>query len=282
MPTVAELKEQQLFQWQATAHSWDEQHERLERETSVVTDWLCRAACLVPGIRVLDLACGSGHPALNEAQLVRPGGSVLATDFSLEMVEATRRRAKEAGIDNLEVRLADAEYTGLPDDSFNAVTMRFGLMFCPQPQRAAAEIRRVLRPGCRFALAVWDEPRKSPAQTVLADTFARFGGTPSDQQKGGPGLLALSAPGKLKGVLDAAGFIGLEIESVPMLWEYSSFEDFWQARALRYAPVGALVSRGDAVEIDRFKTGLFEMVQPYVSGGAIRITATALCASGSK
>ena len=63
MATTEELKDQQFKQWTANAPGWDGMHERLEREMSSVTDWLCREAGLAPGMRVLDLACGSGHPA---------------------------------------------------------------------------------------------------------------------------------------------------------------------------------------------------------------------------
>ena len=147
MPTNQELKEQQRRQWSGNAAGWDSMHERLEREMAAVTAWLCREAMLAPGMRVLDLACGSGHPALNVARLVQPGGSVVATDLVEEMVEVTRRRAREAGLDNVETRVMDLENIEFADGSFDAATCRFGVMFCPEPLRALSEVKRVLKDG---------------------------------------------------------------------------------------------------------------------------------------
>src|SRR5439155_12696235 len=97
-----DLKDQQRRTWGENAAMWDERHDRLERDTKPITPWLCEAAGLASGTKVLDLACGSGHPAIEEARLVQPGGQVVATDLTSEMVAVTRRRAQEEGLESLE------------------------------------------------------------------------------------------------------------------------------------------------------------------------------------
>jgi ubiquinone/menaquinone biosynthesis C-methylase UbiE len=282
MATTEELKEQQLRQWTGNAASWDKMHERLEREMGAVTEWLCREAHLAPGMRLLDLACGSGHPALNAAKLVTPGGSVLATDMVPEMVEATRRRAAEAGLTNLEARIMDAEAIDLPDASFDAVTCRFGVMFCAQPSVAIAGVYRVLKPGGRFALSVWSEPQNSPGQTVMGEALGRYGRPQPPVDFDAPGVYQLARPGKLDGLLKDAGFRDVHVEPMPVTMEYESFDAFLQRQTVRPGPLRTMLEEMSADEFERLKATVLEVVAPYTSGGVIRLTSTPLMASAQK
>ena len=235
MPTKAELKDQQRRQWTGNAAGWDAMHERLERETAGVTAWLCREAGVAPGLRVLDLACGSGHPALDAARLVAPGGTVVATDLVPEMVEALKRRAEAAGLSNVETRVVDAEAIDYADGSFDAVSCRFGIMFCPQPDVAVAEVRRVLKPGGRFVMSVWDEPERSPAFTVVGEALSRFGRPQAPVDFDVPGVYQLAPPGKLQRLLEDAGFEAVRIDPLPMVWEFDSIDQLWERQATRGA-----------------------------------------------
>ncbi len=281
-PTNEELKEQQRRQWSAGAAGWDSMHERLERETGPVSDWLCREAGLAPGMRVLDLACGSGHPAINIAKLVRPGGSVIATDLAPEMVEVTRRRVDEAGLDNVEVRVMDLEAIDFPDESFDAATCRFGVMFCPQPEKAVAEVLRVLKPGGHFALSVWDEPERSPGQTVMGEALRRFGKPPPPVDFNAPGVHQLAPPGKLAALLKNAGFRQVRVEALTLTGEYESLDALWERRMAGPGNLRASIQELSPAELERLKATLLEVVQPYVTGDRIRLTMTPLCAVATK
>jgi SAM-dependent methyltransferase len=280
MATNAELKEQQRRQWSGNAPGWDAMHDRLERETAGVTAWLCREAGLAPGMHVLDLACGSGHPALDAARMVAPGGRVVATDLVPEMVEATKRRAQTAGLDNLEARVMDAEAMDYPDATFDAVTCRFGIMFCPQTDRAVREVRRVLKPGGRFAMSAWDEPEQSPAFTVVGEALSRFGRPQPPVDFDVPGVYQLAPPGKLQRLLEGAGFEAVRVESLPMVWEFDSIEPLWERQAAR-GPLRTVVEQSSSGEIDRLKEVL-GVVEPYLQDGVIRLPVTPLCAVATK
>ncbi|HEX5369862.1 MAG TPA: methyltransferase domain-containing protein [Dehalococcoidia bacterium] len=282
MATTEELKEQQFKQWTDNAPGWDGVHERLEREMSSVTDWLCREARLAPGMRVLDLACGSGHPALNAAKLVAPGGSVLATDMVPEMVSATRRRAGEARLDNFEARVMDAEAIDLPDASFDAVTCRFGVMFCAQPSVAVAGIHRVLKPGSRFALSVWSEPQNSPGQTVMGEAMRRYGREQPPVDFDAPGVFQLAPDGKLQRLLEAAGFHDVKVEKLPVTMEYESYDAFLQRQTVRPGPLRSLLETISSDEAQRLKGIVVEVLKPYTRDGVIRLTSTPLMASATK
>ena len=88
------------------------------------------------GDRVLDIACGSGGPALSIARAVGDGGHVTATDFVTEMFEIVEREAKAEGLTNISVQQADATDLPFDDGSFDVVTCRFGIMFVPEVDRA--------------------------------------------------------------------------------------------------------------------------------------------------
>lgn len=118
---------------------------------------LLASACLSPGQRVLDVACGTGLVACDAARAVGHDGRVLGIDLSGQMVEAARQRAQERQLSNLSFARMDAETLDVPDASFDVVLCALGLMYVPDPERALREMRRVLRPGGRMVVAVWGE-----------------------------------------------------------------------------------------------------------------------------
>jgi ubiquinone/menaquinone biosynthesis C-methylase UbiE len=118
---------------------------------------LLECASLAPGERVLDVACGTGLVSLAAAQAVGDRGHVVGIDISGQMVEAARRRAAQLGLRNANFARMDAENLALPDAGFDVVLCALGLMYMPDPAAALREMRRVLRPAGRVALAVWGE-----------------------------------------------------------------------------------------------------------------------------
>jgi len=118
---------------------------------------LLASACLSPGQRVLDVACGTGLVAFDAARAVGHDGRVLGIDLSGQMVEAARQRARERKVSNLSFARMDAEMLDVPDASFDVALCALGLMYMPDPGRALREMRRVLRPGGRLVAAVWGE-----------------------------------------------------------------------------------------------------------------------------
>jgi ubiquinone/menaquinone biosynthesis C-methylase UbiE len=282
VPSIEELKEQQRRQWTGNAGGWDAMHERLERETRPVTEWLCDEARLKPGMRVLDLACGSGLPALEIAVRVAPGGSVVATDLVPEMVEATQRRAQEIGIANVEARVIDAEDIGFPDEAFDAVTCRFGIMFCPQPDVALREIRRVLKPEGRLTMSVWADPKYSPGQTVVGEALRRFGRPQPEPDFEAPGIYQLAPDGKLERFLKDAGFGEVRVERVPVVWDYESQEALWQRQAARSGPLRNLQEELSPEDWQRLQSIFGEVIEPFTDQGRIHIPVTPLCGVAQK
>jgi SAM-dependent methyltransferase len=117
----------------------------------IVGESLCEAVDLNAGWRVLDVAAGNGNASLAAA---RRGCDVLATDYVEGLLVVAERRAEAEGLP-LATQVADAENLPFPDGSFDAALSTFGVMFTPNPERAAAELLRVCRPGGRIGLANW-------------------------------------------------------------------------------------------------------------------------------
>src|SRR5580692_9517228 len=126
-----------------------------------VTDALVEYAQPAPGMRVLDLASGTGEPAISLASRVGAQGHVTALDLSAELLEIAAQRAEARGLKNFTTEQADARSLPFPENSFDLATSRFGVMFFSDPVFTLAELRRVLRPGARACFMAWgsfDQP----------------------------------------------------------------------------------------------------------------------------
>ena len=112
---------------------------------------LVAATAIGPGMRVLDVAAGTGNAAIAAAQT---GADVVASDLVPELLAQGQRRAAAAGV-GLTWRAADAEALPFGDGEFDAVLSCIGVMFAPHHQAAAAELLRVCRPGGRIGVISW-------------------------------------------------------------------------------------------------------------------------------
>ena len=198
----------QKSKWSAAAPSWEKWDAWFDRYTGPLTDWLCSAAALSPGKRVLDLACGSGQPAVTDrGRACARVGSVVATNLSGDMVEQSRGVAAQPQASTTSrSRVMDAERLELPSGSFDAVTCRFGLMFCPDPVGPPADPARPASPAWQFAVAVWDEP--APQSILHRDLrpIAQFAlGPPPDPKRAR--RVSARSPGELEAVLRAGRFL---------------------------------------------------------------------------
>jgi SAM-dependent methyltransferase len=281
MPTPQELTQQQKAQWSAAAPGWERSSEWFDRNSGDLVNWMCDAAGIRSGHVVLDVACGAGQPSVTEAQRVGPDGRVIATDLSPQMVDVTRRRAQRLGLANLVAREMDAQAIAFPDASFDAATCRFGLMFCPEPVRAASEVRRVLKPGARFALAVWDVPDNNPFFTSISSVLAQFVPMPPPDPTA-PGAFRLAPPGELERVLRAAGFSDIAIEPRPMRLTYDSLDDYWRIQTDLAAPMRAALASLTPERVAELKTQVFAALTPHMNGGAVTLAAVPLCASARR
>ena len=133
--------------------------------TTPVSAHLVRFAGIAPGETVLDVGTGTGVAAITAA---RAGAHVNAIDLTPALLEVAHENAELAGVD-VAFAEGDAEHLPYPDATFDVVLSQFGHMFAPRPERAVAEMRRVLKPTGRIAFATW------PPELLVGRMFAFIG-----------------------------------------------------------------------------------------------------------
>jgi len=195
--------------WSRRGKHWDSRADEVAEMADRFNQPLIEAVGIAPGHKVLDLASGAGEPALTVAGMVAPEGSVHCTDLVPEMMEGAKRRADAAAVSNISFRTADM--CALPDDdaSFDRSICRFGLMFVPEPQRATAEVFRVLKPGGRAGFMVWGPREDTTMFTVFAEVADRLWGL-DDPLIDFDTMCSMGAPGTLTRALEVAGFESVE------------------------------------------------------------------------
>ncbi|HEX6510669.1 MAG TPA: class I SAM-dependent methyltransferase [Chloroflexota bacterium] len=182
------------------------------------TELMLDLAGVQPGSRVLDVAAGTGDQSIDAAQRVGPSGYVLATDLSESMLKAAAEAAHQAGLANMETRVADGQQLDLEPDSFDAAICRNGLMFFPDRRKALQSIWRVLKPGCRVAVVVWARPEKNPWHSVSTGVLERYGGQAQTMSI----AFSMGEPGLLEDLLASGGFRDVSVRPVPVIRRFDS------------------------------------------------------------
>jgi ubiquinone/menaquinone biosynthesis C-methylase UbiE len=186
----------------AAARKWKVQTAVSGRPTN---EALIDLAQIRPGMKVLDLASGSGHPALDIARVVGPTGHVTATDLSSKLLGVAEEKSKEQGLTNISFREVNMEDQPFPNETFDVVTCRLGIMYARDVQRALREMRRVLKPKGRVALVAWGPDKDDPRKSTVLNVLMKYSKTPSPD----PAIAlpsSFSEPGKLSKALGQAGF----------------------------------------------------------------------------
>ena len=193
------------------------------RALGPLTELMLDLAGVAVGSRVLDLGAGTGDQTLVAARRIGPGGMVLATDISAPMLALTQEAARAADLPNVQTRVMDAQRLELEPGSFDAAIARFSLQFVPDIQRALAEVRRVLKPGGRFAAVVFSAVERNPFRAAPQAIASRLAGKRFPEP--GPGQWALNDPTTLRDAFQRAGFRDVDVRPVPFVYRFPSLAD---------------------------------------------------------
>jgi ubiquinone/menaquinone biosynthesis C-methylase UbiE len=225
---LARLKNEQKRDWDGAAAGWKKWWPVLEQAAQPVSNRLVELARIGAGARVLDVATGSGEPAITAARRVVPGGGVIAVDQSPGMLAIGRERAEALGID-IEFRESDGEALAIVEDDFDAVLCRWGLMFMPDINRALSGFHRRLVSGGRIALSVWSTPDKVPMISIGAEMVRKLAKLPPPAPDA-LDPLRLADTSIVEKALTQCGFRDIKIERMPVTFVFDSAEDFTQMR----------------------------------------------------
>jgi ubiquinone/menaquinone biosynthesis C-methylase UbiE len=216
--------------WEVAAAAWGRHADRVRDWGMPVSAAMVDALALQPGQRVLELAAGPGDTGFLAAELIRPGGTLISSDGADAMLDVARARAAETGADNVEFKQLELEWIDLPTASVDAVLCRWGIMLTVDPEAAAQEARRVLKPGGRAAFAVWDRPERNPWATIPSRALISLGhAEPPDPDA--PGMFRLAGEGVLGELLESAGFVEVHVHAVEVVRRYPALERYIEETA---------------------------------------------------
>jgi len=244
-----DFRETQHKHWDSAAVGWREWSEFTDSAGGHISERLVELAGVQPGSRVLDVAAGYGEPALTAARKAGPEGRIVATDISAEMLAFGRERAAAAGLGNVEFMHSDASSLDFPHASFDAAVSRWGIIFEPDAEAAAARIRCFLKPGARIAISSWGEPDQVPFLSIpMRTTMERLGVPPLPP--GTPGPLSRPTPAAIGGLLEGGGFSEVAVEQDEVTFDFDSPEHFTAYVRAIAAPIRAMIEQhaGDAQE----------------------------------
>ena len=282
-PRAAQFRERVRREWDdpLTVAAWRKWSRSSANMLGGVTRAIVEAAGASPGHAILDLASGSGQPALALAAVVGSHGSVTATDQSAGMLGVVEENARRENLMNLRIELADAEALPFADATFDGVTCRFGAMFFPDPLRAMRECLRVLRPGGRAAFVVWGSPEQ-PFFGMTAGVLRRFVAFP-EPEPGAPHVFRFAAPGSLAQVMRNAGFRPASEEPRRIPCErVGTPESFWEEFREVAAPFRAMIAALPAERRAELDREVLAAMQPYATGDRLQFHAEINLACGTR
>jgi SAM-dependent methyltransferase len=246
-----------------------------------VTDALAEYAQPQPGMRVLDLASGTGEPAISLAVCVGERGHVTALDLSADLLEIAKERARAHGLQNFTTQQADAHSLPFADDSFDLATSRFGVMFFRDPTRALRELHRVLRSGARACFLAWGSFDQPYWQSMMGVVHHCVGGPLL--QPGGPDPFRFAKPGSLSAVFKAAGFAGVEEETRTLPWAWpGTAEEVWEQAQAVAVPFRPMLDRVPEERWPEIHAQVHEAIAKYFDGKKVAFGASVVLASGKK
>jgi SAM-dependent methyltransferase len=251
------IRDFELDGWQAAAASYD----GFAGATRLFIPALLHAACVRPGTRLLDVACGTGLAA---GAAAAAGAVVTGVDFSPAMV-FTARGLHSA----IAFQTADAEALPFPDASVDAVMANFGIHHVERPERAIAQARRVLRAGGTFAFTFWADPQDNMAWRIIFDAIAAYGRSDVPMPAGND---AHATPENFTALVAAAGFDARSVRCDPVVKDWLLPRDADLVSIFETGTVRmATLLRGQGKALAAIRRNVAERLQSYRRGHMIAL-----------
>jgi len=255
------IRDFELDGWQAAASSY----EGFAGATRLFIPSLLQAAKMRPGMRLLDVACGTG---LAGGAAAAAGARVTGADFSPAMVVMARSLYPA-----VEFQAADAEDLPFPDASFDAVIANFGIHHVERPERAIAQARRVLAPGGTFAFTFWADPRDNTPWRIIFDAIMACGRIDVPMPAGND---AHATPQNFTRLVAAAGFDPRTLRCDPVTedWRLPADADLVSIFETGTVRMATLL-RGQGAALDTIRARVADDTQRYRRDRAIVLPTSA-------
>jgi SAM-dependent methyltransferase len=268
--------------WRSVSDGWRKNDAQLRENADPVSQRMLDGARIAAGHRVLDIASGTGEPAIPAAHRVGETGRVIGIDLVDEMLAIARDKAAAQNLSNIDFQTVDG--SGMPFDaaSFDAVTCRWGLMFMPEPQAMLQQIHHVLKDEGRLAVACWAEPERNPFFTHAMSILVKHMEVPQPPP-GAPGVFAFADRQRLEDTLRDGGFRDIEIEdhSFDMI-KANSGEEYWQIMEELAGPIAQLTKQMDESTYRAFSAEVIASAEALKQGDTLSMMGTTWIAHATK
>lgn len=278
---IEKISLEQKESWNKFAPGWKKWDKLMMEFLKPKSDEIIRLLNPKESDLVLDVAAGTGEPGLTIANMVKKG-KVVITDLAEEMLKVARENAEKRGIKNVEFRACDVSKLPFANNTFDVVSCRFGYMFFPEMYLATQEMYRVLKPGGRIAVSVWNVPEKNFWVTAISGPINRNLEIPVPPPEA-PGMFRCSKSGLIMDLFRRAGFKNTLETEVRGRLNCGTVDTYWNMMTELAAPfVSALSSVDDFIRV-KIKSEAFDLVkQRFPNGQFLVIDSSALVIYGEK
>lgn len=240
---LKEIRDQQHEVWNKFSSGWKKWDTLTMDFIHPMGDEIIKQLHLKESDHVLDVAAGTGEPGLTIAGFVKDG-KVTITDLSEKMLEVAKEKTEKLGLTNTEIIECDVCELPFADNSFDALSCRFGFMFFEDTLLAAKEMYRVLKPGGRISTSVWGIPDKNFWVTASMGVIKKHLEIPTPPP-GSPGMFRCAGESYIPDLFEQAGFKNISQKEVTSKLNCGTAEKYWDLMNDIAAPVVSALSRTD-------------------------------------
>ena len=277
---LEQIRDQQKQSWNKFSAGWKKWDELVMDFLKPMGDEIIRLLNPQKTDVILDVASGTGEPGLTIAAKLS-GGKVIITDLADHMLEIARENAESRGIYNIETVTCDVCDLPFPDNTFDAISCRFGFMFFPDMLLAANEMVRVLKPGGKIATSVWNVPEKNFWVTAIMGTINKNMELPPPPP-GSPGMFRCAKDGLISDIFSQAGLKNISQTEIFGKLNCKTSDAYWGMQTEVGAPIVAALSKASDDMKEKIKIETYAALSQKYPDGNIIIDSSALVIHGEK
>lgn len=272
--------QQQRDMWNGRAGASWVRHNTLLEQLLAEPGRRCMDSLPLPaGARLLDVGCGCGNQTLEWASRLDSDSKITGVDISepmLALAEELKEVNQSALNATVEFFVGDASDSLFPNESFDAIYSRFGVMFFADPTAAFATLRETLRPKGQLGFVCWQSPALNPFFTAPMQAALSVLPPPPPAKPGAPGPFGLADKNVIKRVLTDAGFTELNIDPLALQLSVgaSQFFDEIFEELIQIGPAAALIAESDPALKDSARAAVHErLLEFYLPGEGVSFEA---------
>ncbi len=271
----------QIKYWNAEAGAkWSDFNPQLDRMLAPLSAVVIDRAAPAAGDQVLDIGCGCGDTTMALAQRVAPDGAVTGVDISTPMLDVARRRVADLPVTLFN---ADAETNDLGAARFDLAFSRFGVMFFNNPEAAFTNIGGALRPGGRLTFVCWQPLALNPWARIPFEAVRRLMPPTDPPDPHAPGPFAFADGERVKGILNAAGFEDVAVDSYGSIMKNGEGDlDACVKGILNLGPAARMLREADEATKAAAAEAVRDAVAPYHTGNTLELSSAVWIVTGRR